>query len=254
MPGRRLFGSACDFAEQTMNQPGARLIFDWRKSRWDYRLPVLIALSFFAHIFCFYIFRVVYPATTSLLPPSAQVTILDPNRPQDKSLSEWVTMNDPAAVSAPKFDSRVIEQVTPRYKPGFSTLSVDLKRLESTKSKEQGIPSLFSAETLLPMRSQPQEELTMKTFPTRLEVASTLRSRIPASLPGLPTSPALSEPTSIFVGVSPEGEADYVFLTQSSGNGSLDQKAEDFIRTVKFQPSPNRNWGVVKLHWGGAQP
>ena len=111
-----------------MNEPEARFIFDWRKSHWDYRLPVLIAISFFAHIFCFYIFRVVYPPTTSLLPPSAQVTVLDPNRSQDKNLLEWVAMNNPANVSAPTFDTRLITQVVPPYKPIYSTLSVELKR------------------------------------------------------------------------------------------------------------------------------
>ena len=29
-----------------MNQSETRFIFDWQKSRWDYRLPVLIAISF----------------------------------------------------------------------------------------------------------------------------------------------------------------------------------------------------------------
>jgi len=237
-----------------MNQPEARFIFDWQKSRWDYRLPVLVAISFFAHIFCFYIFRVVYPATTSLLPPSAQVTVLDPKRPQDKSLLDWVVMNNPANVSAPRFDFRVITQAAPRYKPIYSALAIELRRSDSAKPQEQGIPSLFSAETLLPMRSHPQEKTAPKTFPTRLEIASTLQSRSPASLPALPTSSALSEATSMFVGVNSEGEADYVFLRQSSGNGLLDQKAEDFIRTVKFKSDSNRNWGVVTLHWGGTQP
>jgi hypothetical protein len=237
-----------------MNQPEARFIFDWRKSRWNYRLPVLIAISLIAHIFCFYIFRVVYPTTTSLLPPSAQVTVLDPNRPQDKSLVDWVAMNDPANVSAPRFDSRVIAQVTPRYRPIYSTLSVELRGSNFAKPQEQGIPSMFSAETLLPMRSQPQEGASAKTFPSRFEIASTLQSRVPVALPALPTSSALSEATSIFVGVSPQGEADYVFLAQSSGNSSLDQKAEDFIRTVKFKRDPNRNWGIITLHWGGTQP
>ena len=125
-----------------MNQPEARFIFDWRKSHWDYRLPVLIAISFFAHIFCFYIFRVVYPPTTSLLPPSAQVTVLDPNRSQDKNLLEWVAMNNPANVSAPTFDTRLITQVVPPYKPIYSTLSVELKRADSAKPQDQGIPSL----------------------------------------------------------------------------------------------------------------
>ena len=104
------------------------------------------------------------------------------------------------------------------------------------------------------MRSRRRKERLPKTFPTRLDIASTLQPRVPVSLPALPTSSALSEPTSIFVGVNPEGEVDFIFLTQSSGNGQLDQKAEDFIRTVKFKPGPNRDWGVITLHWGGTQP
>src|ERR1700674_4097595 len=121
-----------------MNQQEARFIFDWRKSQWNYRLPVLIGISLFGHIFCFYIFRVVYPTTTSLLPPSAQVTVLDPNRPQDKSMLDWVAMNNPAIVSAPRFDSGVITQVLPRYKPIYSTFSVELKRSDSAKPQDQG--------------------------------------------------------------------------------------------------------------------
>jgi TonB family protein len=237
-----------------MNQPEARFIFDWRQSRWDYRLPVLIAISFFAHVFCFYIFRVVYPTTTSLLPPSAQVTVLDPNRPEDKSLLDWVAMNNPANASAPRFDSRMIAQVLPHYKPTYSSLSVELKRSDSAKSHKEGVLSLFSAETLLPMHSQPPEEAAVKIFPTRLEIGSTLRSRAPVSLPSLPTSGALSEPTSIFVGVNPEGNADYVFLTESSGYGPLDQKAQNFIRSVRFKPEPTRNWGAVTFRWGGTSP
>ena len=236
-----------------MNQPEARFIFDWRKSHWDYRLPVLFAISLFVHIFCFYIFRVVYPTTTSLLPPSAQVTVLDPNRPQDKGLLDWVDMNNPAIVSAPRFDSGVINQVLPRYKPIYSALSVELKRSDSAKPQDPGIPSLFSAETLLPMHSQHEEQHELTTFPSRLEIASTLQPRTPEVLPALPARSVLSEPTSVFVGVDPAGEADYAFLMQSSGNGSLDQKAEDFIRSVRFKPSPIRNWGVVTLHWGETQ-
>jgi len=237
-----------------MNQPETPFIFDWRKSRWDYRLPLLITLSLLAHIFCFYVFRVVYPTTTSLLPPSAQVTVLDPNRPQDKGLLEWVAMNNPALVSAPRFDSQVISQVTPKYKPTYSDLSVDLVRSDSARTQEKGIPSLFSAETLLPMRSQPPEESAPQTFLSRLEMASTLSPRAPISLPPLPTSAALFEPTSVFVGISPEGGADFVFLTQSSGNTLLDQKAQQFIRTLRFEPDAKRSWGVLTLHWGGTSP
>jgi hypothetical protein len=237
-----------------MNQPEAPFIFDWRKDQWNYRLPVLIAISLFGHIFCFYIFRVVYPTTTTLLPPSAQVTVLDPNSPQDKSLLDWVEMNNPANVSAPMFNPRLVSELTPQYKPIYSSLSVDLKPSVSSGPKEAGIPSIFSPETLMPMRARPTEAVPKRVFPTRLDIASTLEPRVPDSLPGLPTASALAEPTSIFVGVNPAGEVDFVFLRQSSVAGQLDQKAEDFIRTVKFKPGPGRDWGVVTLHWGGTPP
>jgi TonB family protein len=237
-----------------MSQPRANFIFEWRKSQWNYRLPVLVAISFFAHVFCFYIFRVVYPTTTSLLPPSAQITVLDPHRPQDQGLLDWVAANDPAKLSAPRFNPSLIGQITPRYKPIYSSLSVELKRAEPPEPKSLGMPSLFSAETLLPMRSRPQKETAPKTFSTRCDVASALQSRAPDHWPVLPTNSALSDPTSLFVGVNPEGEVDYVFLMRSSENYQLDQKAEDFIRTVKFKPGSGRNWGMVTLHWGANQP
>jgi TonB family protein len=104
------------------------------------------------------------------------------------------------------------------------------------------------------MHSRHEEQQVSTAFPSRLEIASTLQPRAPEVLPALPASSVLSEPTSVFVGVDPKGEADYAFLMQSSGNGALDQKAEDFIRSVRFKPGPIRNWGVVTLHWGGTQP
>ena len=236
-----------------MNQQAARFIFDWRKSQWNYRLPALIAISLFGHIFCLYIFRVVYPTTTTLLPPSAQVTVLDPNNPQDKSLLDWVEMNNPANVSAPRFDPRLVAQLTPQYKPIYSGLSVELKPFDTSGPVEQGIPSIFSPETLLPMRSRSKEAAPVKMFQSRLDIASTLQPRVPESLPALPTASALSEPTSLFAGINPAGEVDFIFLRQSSGTGQLDQKAADFIRKIKFKPGPRRDWGVITLHWGGAQ-
>ncbi len=236
-----------------MNQPDARFTFDWRKSRWDYRLPVLIALSFIAHIFCFYLFRVVYPATTALLPPSAQVTVLDSNRTEDKEVLDWINMNNPASVSAPKFDSGEIARVTPRYRPIYSTLTVPLRSSDAAKPKQEGIPSIFSTETLLPIRPPLPEGGSPKSFPTSVELASTLQAQAPAEMPKLPAGPAVVEPTSLFVGVNPEGRVDYLFLTQSSGNGAIDEKANDFIRKVQFKPGPNRTWGAVTFRWGGTE-
>ena len=154
-----------------MSQQEACFIFDWRRSRWDYRLPLLIALSLFGHVFCFYVFHVIYPTTTALLPPSAQVTVLDPNNPQDRSLLDWIEMNNPANLSAPRFDPGLVAQLTPQYKPIFSSLSVELKAFGSSGPRDQGIPSIFSPEVLLPMRSRPAQTPPTKMFSSRLEIA-----------------------------------------------------------------------------------
>src|ERR1700759_4658078 len=106
-----------------MSLPDARLIFDWQKGRWDYRLPVLIGISFLGHIFCFYLFHVVYPTTTSLLPPSAQITVLNPNSSHDRRMIDWIEVNDPATLSAPRTDPNLVAKLTPRYKPSFSSLT-----------------------------------------------------------------------------------------------------------------------------------
>jgi hypothetical protein len=233
-----------------MNKPAARFIFDWERGRWDYRLPALIGVSFLAHILCFYLFRVVYPATTALLPPSAQITVLNPDRPEDKQILDWVTMNDPAKLSAPGTEAGLLSEVTPGYQPIYSGIPVSLQSLESSKPKREGIPSLFSAETLLPIRPPLPGGGTPINFPTWLEIGSTLKPRIPTSVPELPINATLAEATSIFVGVNAEGIVDYLFLMQSSGNNALDQKAEDFLRTVKFRSAPDRDWGVVNFRWG----
>jgi hypothetical protein len=227
-----------------------RFIFDWRKTPWDYRLPVLIGISLVGHILSFYIFHIVYPATTSLLPPAAQISVLDPENPQDQQILAWIEVNDPASVSVPSFRPRLIAQLTPRYRPSFSTVSPQLLPLTLKGPKAQGLPSLFSPENLSPIRSQPIREGQTRTFPTRVEVSPTLKPRLRNLSPSFPTTSKLVEPSSFFVGVNRDGTVDFVFLWTSSGDNELDQTADRFVRTLKFDPAESAAWGTVRLCWG----
>jgi hypothetical protein len=251
LSGEWIFGGACDLAEQAMNSGETRFIFDWRKARWDYRLPVLIAISLLGHVLCFYLFHVAYPTTTSLLPPSAQITVLDPNSARDRSLLDWLEVNDPTTVSAPPFDPNLVSKLVPRYKPSFSRLATELKPSDASEDPPKGMPSIFSAEMLIPMRIQPQATESPETFPSQLDIASTLQQRPLISLPTLPVVSTLAEPSSFFIGVNPEGEVDFLFLRTSSGSNSIDETAESFFRKLHFKPGPCRDWGVVTIRWGG---
>jgi len=237
-----------------MSPTEARFIFDWRKARWDYRLPVLIAISLLGHVLCFYLFHVVYPPTTSLLPPSAQITVLDPNSSRDKRTLEWIEVNDPAKVSAPLFDGDLVLKLASRYKPSFSSMAPELKPSDTSEAPAKGSPSIFSAETLIPMRFPPVATASPKLFPSRLEIASTLQERPVISSEALPVASSLAEPASFFIGVDPAGEVDFLFLRTSSGSNSLDEAAESFIRKLRFKQGSHLDWGVLTLHCGGTSP
>jgi len=249
--GEWIFGDASDLAEQAMNLPETRLIFDWRKARWDYRLPVLVAISLLGHVLCFYLFHVIYPPTTSLLPPSAQVTVLDPTSSRDKNMLEWMEVNDPATVSAPWFDASLVSKLASRYKPSFSSMAPELKPSDASEAPAKGIPSIFSAETLIPMRLHPVATASPEMFPSRLDIASSLRERPVISSQSLPIASTLAGPVSFFIGVNPAGEVDFLFLRSSSGSNSLDEAGRSFIRKLRFKQGSHLDWGVVTLHWGG---
>jgi hypothetical protein len=226
-----------------------RFIFDWQKPRFDYRLPVLIGISFVGHIFSFYIFHIVYPATTSLLPPAAQISLLNPKNPEDQEILDWVEVNDPAAISVPSFRPKLISQLTPRYRPAFSTVPPQIKPLVPDAPATRGFPSLFSPENSLSARSKPVQERVVE-FPSSLAVSPPLKSRLRSVPTPLPTTSKLVEPSSFFVGVNKEGTVDFTFLWTSSGDNELDQTADRFVHTLQFDPAGSAAWGTVQLSWG----
>jgi len=225
-------------------------IFDWQKTRFDYRLPVLIGISFIAHIFSFYIFHIVYPATTSLLPPAAQISVLDPRNPQDQEVLDWVEVNDPAAIGVPSFRPKLIAQLTPRYRPAFSTVPPQFQPLTPDAPKTQGLPSLFSPGNLPSARSRPVRDEHIADFPSSLTVSLPLKSRLRSVPMPLPATSKLVEPSSFFVGINKDGTVDSTFLWTSSGDNELDQAADRFVHSLQFGPAELAAWGTVRLSWG----
>jgi hypothetical protein len=76
-----------------MSEREHRFIFDWRRKTWDYSLLLFIGIALLGHFLCFYLFHIVYPTTKSLLPPSAQITVLNADSPRDKNFLSWIEMN-----------------------------------------------------------------------------------------------------------------------------------------------------------------
>jgi hypothetical protein len=225
-------------------------IFDWQKASWDYRLPVLIGLSLAGHILCFYLFHVVYPPTTSLLPPAAQVSVLNPKVPEDRALLAWVDVNNPASVSQPDFRRDLVKQLAPRYRPSFAESAPAILPLKSPTDAADQFPSLFQTETLSAIRRPPAAPATPFEFKTRIDLEPALQNRAPCQLPTPPAAAALVEPTTLFVGVGPDGKVEFAFLHRSSGSDELDRTAEIYVQALNFAPAVERSWGLVHVRWG----
>ncbi len=231
--------------------PGAsaQLTFDWLRERWDYRLPLLLAVSLVVHVLSFYIFQTVYPATTSLPPPSARISVLNPSDPLQARLLDLVELNNPARISAPALPDSSVKKLVPPYRPTFTTTAPELLALDETKAEPANrLPTLLTGETLLPLRVHPEE--SERVFRSTLAFSENLSARAPRELPVVPSTPKLVQANTFFLGVNPAGEVAYSFLWKSSGDNTLDQTAESFLRSLRFKPASAPTWGMATLRWG----
>ena len=228
-------------------------IFDWDRPRWNGRLLWLIVFSLGLHFAGLYVFHVVYPSTTSLPPPAAQISVLNPQNPQDRRLLDWVDLNDPSAISAPRVDNGLVAKLVPSYRPTFSDEIPEIRKSQAgVPAQEATTPSLFTPDNLFPREARPTPVEPKTSFVSRLEFGLALENRQPAMPERLPASQRPSEPTTFFVGISKEGAVKYLFLLRSSQNDQLDHLAEESIKRLKFQPANTETWDTVSLHWGTA--
>ena len=226
-------------------------IFDWDRGRWSGRLLWLIVFSLCLHFAGLYVFHVVYPSTTSLPPPAAQVSVLNPQNPQDRRLLDWVNLNDPSSISAPRVDESLVAKLVPSYRPTFSDEVPEIRKSQASGSaQEAATPSLFTPDNLFPRQVRPAPVEQKTSFVSHLEFGPALESRTPATIERLPASRRLNEPTTFFAGISKEGEVTYLFLWRSSGNDQLDHLAEESIKRLKFQPANTETWDTISFHWG----
>jgi len=234
-------------------QPSYNSIFDWDRPRWNSRLLWLILVSLGLHFVALYIFHVVYPSTTSLPPPAAQVAVLNPQNPQDRRLLDWVELNDPSAISAPRVDDSLITKLVPSYRATFADETPEIQPSQTgAPAQEVPTPSLFAPDNLFLRQIRPTPVLPGSQFISHLEFGSDLKNREPEVIGVLPVSQRLAEPTTFFVGINKEGDVEYVFLWRSSQNDQLDHLAEEAVKRLKFKQGASEAWDTVSLHWGTA--
>ena len=140
-------------------------IFDWGRPRWDLRLPGLVVLSLLGHLLGFYLFQVVYPSATALLPTAASVAVLDAGREPDQKLLAWVDLADPGALTQPNFRPELVTRLVPKYQPSFTNASPEFAPLVPEATER--LTSIFRPEGLL-HTDKPPVVPRFVSFPSRM--------------------------------------------------------------------------------------
>lgn len=234
------------------------LLFNWGPPRPRAQaLVIFVAASLLFHLFCIYLFQIVYPPTATALPSPARVSFISGNTEEGRALLRWIESEDPALTSATQRppESRIgilpkLEQV-----PSYVNRQPLLKDLPP-QSVDLRAPSVF-APGPAPLPAGPNE-LQLAAIKTMVHFSEEI-ARL-----GVPTFPetefraATAEATESIrfrVAIGSRGEVRYLFRLNSSGDTALDGQARQHIVLARFPQRSSDNddslvWGVATVNWG----
>jgi hypothetical protein len=214
-------------------------------------LFLLILLSVLLHFVAFYLFQIIYPATKALPPATAQIEVLDWQRPEDRGVLEWTEVHDPSKLTLPRSDSS-ISKLIPDYRPLWNDLNPKRRtpELETNPVPVQTEPSLLTPRLLFANRTPPPPPATHTIFRSSWVLGPNLKQRAPTELPSLPSPDRVLEPCQFFIRVDPTGNVAQLFLLHSSSDASADEKAAAWLRGIRFAPASADSWDTVRIDWG----
>ncbi len=232
-------------------------VFNWLPPRSRRTaLTSFIAGSIALHALCFYLFRIIYPPTVSLLPPPARVNIITGDSEAGRVLLRWIEAEDPALASTTQrpTDAAVRQPPAARYVTSLANYQPQLRDLPPPE-RHLEVPSAY------PPGPVPSPRPSAGAG-TSASVATTLHLDQTESL-GAPVLPPLSfhasagdvpEAARFRLGVDPAGAVRHCFLVDASGDPALDEQARQLLLRVRFPgakiDSNTLRWTTATLEWG----
>jgi hypothetical protein len=237
------------------------LLFSWELTRRRHvAITAFLALSLIAHALCFYIFQIVYPATVSLLPPPARVSVITSNSEEGRTLLRWIDAEDPALAFTtqrpPEARLRALPKVEhiPSYlavEPALKQVPPPVVDLRIPSSQPAGAVPFVYRQATPPLSAR----ATSASFSKELDAfgAPTLPDRSFAA-----SNDETPETIRFRVAVSGTGEIRYCFALNSSGDPALDEQARRYLTLCRFSQSSisgekldrSLTWGIATVEWG----
>jgi len=215
-----------------------------------------ILVSACIHAFGFYIFQTIYPPVAHLGPPPVQISLLTPGTPETDPILRWIDSEDPALAAQPG-KAPIPGLMSLPYIPSYATVHAR-PVMPAAPVEPLPYPSGASGLELVRLAGSsptPAPEATVAVA-TVLRFSDPLKDVVPPlpSFAALPKSDMDDLQTARFLlGVSAQGEVQYVFLQETSGDKRLDAAASRILEQVHFRSlTAPLNWGFASFHWGPA--
>jgi len=239
-------------------------------------LPLLgfILLSACVHAFGFYLFQALYPPAAHVGAPPVQVGLLTPGTPEADAILRWINSENPARAVEPG-RAAIPGLLSLPYIPSYSTVHARPTMAAAPAEEPLADPAGASGLELVEMAAASPGASPAPRAPaaTALSFSGPLRD---VAVGGLPALDGLREsdlgeellPARFLLGVAENGEVQYVFLQESSGDKALDASAGRLVEKVRFgaaagaQTSPRSTsaepvpstapltWGFATFYWG----
>lgn len=233
------------------------LTFRWKVPRIGWRLPVIVFASLLAHVFAFYIFRVVNPPTVRVTPQPTRVMLLQPSDPEaarvlrildDRAHTFGATESGDYGVT-----ERSFAKFGAQFRPSFSGHEIALRDLTPLEA-ETGLPTLMEESALVLPESAigppPTPPAAAEPNPQfRLDPAFGDRAIEWSGNPAKDATVGLR--VRALVGVRSNGTVKNWFLDNFSGVEQLpDGLTLEISRALRFEPNEtDEQWGWLEIIW-----
>jgi hypothetical protein len=245
----------------TFNDSSDRsLTFDWKESgRRPFWLLFFILLSCIGHLFCFYLFRVVYPPQNRELVSTATVTILDPS---DLLTSRVLARIDDRVLALGGSDNMdALEALTGtgiRFSPFFEGYQPQLRELPRFEPEARG-PFLPADGLFLPpvhsrVAGPPPKTTEISFNPVAIIDWEERERAVLRKFEWVPSGevqrPLDSDECLFYVGVDRSGQVTHAIPEQSAGT-RIDSELLMALRRMRFSPTEYTmiDWAWITFRW-----
>ena len=240
----------------------SHLTFRWKTHRVGWRLPFFLLASFLAHVFAFYVFRVVYPPNIRVTPQPTRVMLLQPSNPHAARLLRVLEDRADALGTGMRADDGLTAATLAKYgasfRPSFQGHEIPLRDLAPLKA-ETGLPSLLGENEIelpeipLPPPSAPPAAADLENLllsPTIRPGREFAGRAFEVDRSVLQRADASGVRFRVMAAVRADGGIQHLMIDEDRDTPLPENIAPKLRAAIRFAPAEEKvKWGWIEVIW-----